>query len=173
VLRANRAGQGGFEIAMDTQLSNWVFRGDDRPQLLDVGSPLFRSGGRVEAESETIYRAFPQPLRWWLRRSRVVERYFSDYFDLRLVLLDLLGNFAKEGIGERIPEGVVAANDWVARQPEAAEVAPIAEAEVRRYYARDAASLELSLRVRRATRFATTRILRRRYDFVLPGRVRR
>jgi hypothetical protein len=44
---------------------------------------------------------------------------------------------------------------------------------VRAYYARDASTLELSLRLRKLQRFLTTRLLRRRYDFVLPGRIAR
>jgi hypothetical protein len=174
LLRANREGRGGVEVTVDAQLSNWVFAdADERPRLIDVGTPLFRRDGRVETEGESIYRAFPPPLRWWLRRQRVVERYFTPFFDQRGVIVDLLGNFLKERMEARLPEALVAANAWLARLPERERVAPILESDVRRYYARDAASLELSLRVRRATRFATTRILRRRYDFVLPGRVAR
>jgi hypothetical protein len=33
--------------------------------------------------------------------------------------------------------------------------------------------LELFLRVRRLDRFVRTRLLRRSYDFILPGRIRR
>lgn len=172
VLRANRAG--GPELAIDAQLSNWAFDAPERPpRLLDLGSPLCRVDGRIEAETEPLYRAWPPPLRGWLRRRAVVERYFADYFDLRLVILDLVGNFVKEGAAACVGPGVAAANAWLARQPEREALAPIREEEVRRYYARDAALLELSLRVRRATRFVTTRLLGRRYDFVLPGPVRR
>jgi hypothetical protein len=45
--------------------------------------------------------------------------------------------------------------------------------EVDRYYHDDAALLELYLRLRRADRFMQKRLLRRGYDFVLPGPVTR
>lgn len=174
LLRTNRERREVPEVAVDSQLSNWAFEpGAASPRLVDVGSPLFRVDGRVQAEGETLYRAFPGPLRWWLRRSQAIERYFNDYFDLRLVILDLIGNFIKEGAAARVPEGVSAANAWLAGQPEADAVGPIQAAAVQRYYERDAGTLELSLRVRRATRFVNTRLLRRRYAFILPGPVKR
>lgn len=45
--------------------------------------------------------------------------------------------------------------------------------EVERYYRSDADLLALYLRLRRADRFLKTRVLRRPYDFVLPGPVAR
>ena len=45
--------------------------------------------------------------------------------------------------------------------------------EVERYYRKDADLLALYLRLRRADRFLRTRVLRRHYDFVLPGPVAR
>ncbi len=92
----------------------------------------------------------------------------DDYFSPRLVAVDLLGNFIKEGATRRLPEGIVAANEWL----ESHDLEPIARAEVDEYYKQDAATLELFLRVRRLDR-AARRLLRREYDFILPGRVSR
>jgi hypothetical protein len=44
---------------------------------------------------------------------------------------------------------------------------------VRRYYEKDAEALELFLRARRVDRFVRTRILRQRYNFILPGPIKR
>ena len=45
--------------------------------------------------------------------------------------------------------------------------------EVERYYRKDADLLALYLRLRRMDRLLRTRVLRRTYDYVLPGRVAR
>jgi hypothetical protein len=90
------------------------------------------------------------------------------------VLVDLLGNFYKEGRPDRIEPALAVIGPWLAAHAaELHESAPIEPPEVERYYERDAAQLELFLRVRRLDRFVRTRLLRRRYDFVLPGPIRR
>jgi hypothetical protein len=102
-----------------------------------------------------------------------VERYIAAFFRFRTTAIDLLGNFLKEGAPEKLAGGIALVNAWSARQPDAAELGAIDEAAVRAYYANDASTLELSLRLRKLQRFLTTRVLRRRYDFVLPGRIAR
>jgi hypothetical protein len=174
VLDANAGRRDGRCVALDAQLSNWHWP-DDRaaPVLIDVGTPFMHLHGRLEIGEEYFLRAFPQPVRWWLRRRRVVERYIADYFHFDRTVLDLIGNFAKEGAPRRIPDAIAFANEWIARQPDAAELGRIDEARVRDYYARDAGTLEWMLRVRRANRWIHTRLLRRPYDYILPGRIDR
>ncbi len=70
--------------------------------------------------------------------------------------------------------GVDVVNRWLAA--DAAVLGPrepVTVEEVERYYKSDADLLALYLRLRRADRFLRTRVLRRTYDFVLPGPVRR
>jgi len=97
-----------------------------------------------------------------------VTEYMDDYFQPRLVAVDLLGNFHKESAATRLPEAIVAANQWL----DTHDLQPIARSQVDDYYKQDAATLELFLRVRRLDR-ASRRLLRRDYDFILPGRVKR
>ena len=68
----------------------------------------------------------------------------------------------------RLPEGIVATNDWL----DTHDLEPIQRSEVDEYYKKDAAALELFLRVRRVDR-AVRHLFRRDYDFILPGRVAR
>jgi hypothetical protein len=90
------------------------------------------------------------------------------------VLVDLLGNFHKEGRPDRLPFAVARLNGWLAAHAGELDDAHPLEAEaVSRYYQRDAAQLELFLRARRLDRWLRTRLLRQRYDFVLPGPIRR
>lgn len=156
------------ETAIDAQLSNWSFADPHEPVLIDVGTPFVRSGGSYLFDQEILLSAIPPGLRVYYRRKGSVTEYMDDYFDPRLVAVDLLGNFVKEGAVDRIPEGIVIANGWL----EAHGLAAIDRAQVEAYYKQDAATLELFLRVRRLDR-AARRLLRREYDFILPGRVSR
>ena len=162
-------GGSGIELAVDGQLSNWWFgRGPEQaPTLIDVGTPFIRSEGVHQLQSRIMLAAVPPGVRSWYLWRNAGEKYMDDYFDRRLVGLDLLGNFIKEGAAERIPVGLAAVNEWLG------EEGPVTAEQVRKYYDDDAATLELFLRVRRADRWFRTKALRGRYDFVLPGKVDR
>ena len=155
------------EVAIDAQLSNWSFTDPGDPVLLDIGTPFMRNDGKHVFDVEIVLSAMPPGIRSYYRRG-VAAAYMDDYFVPRLVAVDLLGNFIKEGATARLPEGIVAANDWLA----AHDLEPIQRSEVDEYYKKDAAALELFLRVRRADR-AVRRLFRRDYDFILPGKVKR
>lgn len=150
------------EMAIDAQLSNWSFA-TGSPVLIDVGTPFVRQDGRYLFDQEILLSAIPPGLRAYYRRKGDIAKYMDDYFVPRLVAVDLLGNFLKEGAAQRLPEGIHVVNEWLGRDP-------ITQAEVEKYYKADAATLELFLRVRRMDR-GLKRLLRRDYDFVLPGKV--
>ena len=152
------------EMAIDAQLSNWSFA-TDQPVLIDVGTPFVRQDGRYLFDQEILLSAIPPGLRAYYRRKGDIAKYMDDYFVPRLVAVDLLGNFLKEGAANRLPEGIDVVNEWL-------DADPITQAEVEKYYKDDAATLELFLRVRRMDR-GLKRLLRRDYDFVLPGKVMR
>jgi hypothetical protein len=177
VLDQNRLRSDGRALAIDAQLSNWHWpdAGGDgaQPTLIDVGTPFTMRDGELEIGVEVFLYAYPAPLRWWLRRSRSVEGYIDAFLRFETTIVDLLGNFVKEGAAEKIPGAIAFVNQWIARQPEAEALGRIDEASVRAYYAKDAGTLELALRARRLARFLSTRVLRRRYDFILPGRIAR
>lgn len=155
------------EMAIDAQLSNWSFA-DGEPMLIDIGTPFVRQHGRYLFDQEILLSAIPPGLRAYYRRKGDIAKYMDDYFVPRLVAIDLLGNFIKEGAAHRLPEGLDAMNQWLRAQGQPA----ITRDEVEEYYKNDAAQLELFLRVRRMDR-ALKRLLRRNYDFVLPGKVQR
>lgn len=175
LLRANGSAPDGVEVAIDAQISNWYFPPTGpSPLLIDVGTPAFRTDGQIRVNPGFIYRSFPQPIRWVLGRMKVVENYYRDYFDLRLTIIDMLGNFIKEKAAHRLPECVDIVNRWLDRRPDLGHaIPPITIDEIQRYYRSDAALLELSLKARRVTRFVVTRLLSRRYDYILPGKIER
>jgi hypothetical protein len=177
VHRANRARRDGRTLGVDGQLSNWHYAPGaevGEPALLDVGTPFMRLDGVDELDVELFLAAVPPIARAWYRRRRAVERYLEDYFEPRRVLVDLLGNFHKEGRPDRLPFAVARANRWlVAHAAELEDARPIEAEAVSRYYQRDAAQLDRFLRARRLDRWVRTRLLRQRYEFVLPGPIRR
>ena len=87
--------------------------------------------------------------------------------------LDLLGNFHKEGAPHLIDTGLDVVNEWLATADIPGPRDPIRTTEVADYYRRDAQILGLFLRARRADRAIRTKVLRQRYDFLLPGKVAR
>lgn len=167
--RAHSGGDESTEMAVDGQLSNWWFGdGPDRPPtLFDVGTPFVRRDGVYLMQPRILLAAVPPGIRSWYLWRKAGEKYLDDYFDRRLVGLDLLGNFIKEGTRARIPVGLEAVNEWLGPD------GPVTGTDVQKYYDDDAATLELFLRVRRGDRWLRTKLLRGRYDFVLPGKVDR
>ena len=172
----------GATFAVDAQLSNWWFERVDaqsvtEPVLIDVGTPFVRQDGRLVMDREPILAAAPRVVRPFFRWAGTVESYQDDYFDVRTTAVDLLGNFHKEQCTHRLPVAIEAANAFLADRADGdvrvAGSRPVTRAEVDRYYRFDAALLELYLRLRRADRFVQTRLLRRPYDFVMPGNVTR
>ena len=174
LLKRNRQINDGIEVAADAQLSNWYFPAEGgSPCLLDVGSPIFRINGRMETYSGNIYRALPQPIRWAVRKLRMVEDYFLHYFDMKGLVFDILGNMIKENAENRLTEGLTYINSWLQNRPEWSDIGPVTGKAVRRFYWLDAVTLELLLRVRRYNRFIHNRILKKRYDYILPGKIAR
>lgn len=165
---------GGLEVAVDAQLSNWSFPGAGfrSPTLIDIGTPFIRQRGEHGLDTRTLLAAVPPGVRSWYLWRKEGEKYMDDYFDLRLVVVDLLGNFIKENAGNRLAAGLAAVNSWLKAQG-GLGTGEVTEKEVRDYYRQDADTLQLFLRVRRADRWVRTRLLRRHYDIVLPGSVDR
>lgn len=160
------AGSDGLQVAIDAQLSNFAADGGALT-LLDVGTPFLRRHGTDLLDMRVMLAAVPPGVRAVYLHRRIGERYIDDYFDRRLVAVDLLGNFIKEAASARLPIGLAVVNGWLGADR------PVTGAEVADYYRKDARTLELFLRVRRTDRWIRTRLLRRPYDFILPGAVTR
>jgi hypothetical protein len=177
LLLANRTSNDGRTVTVDAQLSNWHFPLRDgsagAPTLIDVGTPFMRLHGVDEMGIDLFLAPVPTPLRPFYRRARMVEQYIDDYFHPRKLLADLLGNFHKEGRPDRIPFVLNHINRWLSGPGAALGARQLTRDDVDRYYRKDAKLLELFLKVRRLDRFVRTRLLRQRYNFILPGPIRR
>jgi uncharacterized protein DUF6206 len=175
LLHANRARSDGRAVTVDAQLSNWHFDPvpGGAPVLIDVGTPFMRADGVDEIGVDLFLAPVPPGIRAIYRRARAVEQYLDAFFEPRSLLVDAVANFHKEGRPDRIPLALERVNRWLADDVADLGGRPIAREDVDRYYRRDAQTLELYLRARRLDRFVRTRLLRQRYDFVLPGAIRR
>lgn len=154
----------GPHLGLDGQLSNWAVV-DGGLSYFDVTTPMMRDEmGRDVLDIDLFVASMPWALRGPVRRF-ALRAILDTYYRPRQVLVDLLGNFIKEGVTEWIPAGLEVVN-------EIAEPS-IDEAEVRSYYRQDAKMYAVLQRLRRIDRAWQRRVRRRPYAFLLPGKVER
>ena len=165
---------GVLKTCLDYHLLWIAFNSTDNIHLIrnHGTNPTGQSNGVEQMDVEVMLRVMPAPVAWYMRKFEL-QAVLDRYYDPRLVLIDIAANFIKEGHAGRIPAVLEQINGWLTGPGADLDVAPISEREVERYYRSDKALWALYLRVRKADRFVTTRILGRRYNYILPGKVRR
>jgi hypothetical protein len=154
------------ELSLDGQLSNWVMNGD-RLLFIDTSTPLFRIDGKEQLDPELLLQSAPGFLRWILRLF-FLEDVMNRYYDLRLVLTDMAANLHKEQKPDLIPGTLEVINRLLP-----SDLPPLEQKEVDKYYREDKKIWSLFLAFRRFDRWVKTRLLRRRYEFILPGKIKR
>jgi hypothetical protein len=157
------------KVGFDGQISNWIVETDETSKninllYLDVSTPLYRKNGKEMLKADLFLKSVPPVI------NRIVKYLFLQeildrYYDFRLILIDLIGNFFKEEVSELIPEAIDIANNFLERKIEFEDV--------KSYYRRDAFIWSLFQFLRRTHRFLKTNILRKRYEFLLPGKIKR
>lgn len=165
VWRFNRDQAPEIEVAIDGQISNWVLTPGGQLLYLDTSTPLFRQNGRERLDPELLLLAAPGFIRWLLRRL-FVDDVMNRYYDPRQVYSDLAANLIKEQRPELVPLAVAAINDG-------REVEPLTVESVQKYYRHDRLIWTVFLTLRRLDRWLATRVSRRRYEFILPGKIKR
>lgn len=159
-----------IEVAIDGQLSNWVWmneRGSRQLYFIDTSTPLYRKIGVEQIDPELILQSAPGFLRWiirWLFLDDVLNRYYVP----RLVYTDLAANLFKEQRPDLIPACMDIINKYLSD-----EKGPLTFKEVEKYYKEDRLIWTLFLAFRRIDRWLTTKIFRKRYEFILPGKIAR
>ncbi len=153
-------------LSLDGQLSNWVLDGD-RLLFIDTSTPLFRIDGKEQLDPELLLQSAPGFLRWILRLF-FLEDVMNRYYDLRLVLTDMAANLHKEQMPDLIPGTLEVINRLLP-----AELPPLEQKEVDKYYREDKKIWSLFLAFRKFDRWFRTRLLHRRYEFILPGKIKR
>lgn len=158
-----------FELALDGQLSNWVVPGNlsDELYFVDTSTPLYRKNGIEQLDPELLLQSAPGFLRWMLRLF-FLEDVMNRYYDRRQVCIDLAANLFKEQKPEMVPMAVEIMNSMFFGKEN-----PLSAGEVEKYYRTDRMIWALFLAFRRIDMFIKTKILTKRYEFILPGKIKR
>ncbi len=155
----------GPDIGLDAQVSNWAVTDAGGLTYLDVTTPLLRdNSGNEMLDTDLFLASLPWALHAAVRRF-LLEEILSHYYDPRAALVDLIANLEKERLRGLTATFVDAAN----RRMET----PITETEAAKYYRFDAAMWEALQRLRQGDRWWQRTVRRRRYPFLLPGKVGR
>ncbi|MEJ2170929.1 MAG: DUF6206 family protein [Desulfobacterales bacterium] len=165
----NAANAPDIELAIDGQLSNWVQDPENSQTLfyIDTSTPLFRIQGVEQQNPELLLKSAPGFLRWMIRLF-FLQDVMTRYYIPRLVFMDLVANLHKEQKSELIDPAIECVNRHLPP-----DETPLTKAEVDKYYKADKMIWIVFLGLRRLDRFLTTRLLGKRYEFILPGKIKR
>ncbi|MBT4087275.1 MAG: hypothetical protein HOE30_02155 [Deltaproteobacteria bacterium] len=159
-----------LEVALDGQLSNWVLieeGNESKLVFIDTGTPFIKKNGQNLLDPDLLIQAVPKPLRWlikWLFADEVLNRYY----DPQKNMIDLATNLFKEQKPELIPVFIEVIN-----QKLPAGVTPLTIKGIESYYREDKFIWWLFLGLRRIDCWLATNIFRQRYEFILPGKIKR
>jgi hypothetical protein len=163
-------------IGLDGQISNWSFTltesGSCDLRYFDITTPMLRIDGKEQLDTEIFLKSCPSFL-VWLVRWQFLHEVLDRYYDMRLVMMDLVANFYKEGRKDRIDAALAVINAEIAERHLNGQIPLLTRAEVDAYYKNDAFIWRVFLALRRMDRTLKTKLLRQRYNFILPGRIRR
>jgi len=154
-------------LALDGQLSNWVWMEDGTLIYVDTSTPLYKLHGKEQLNPELFLKSTPVFLRWlirWLFLKDVMERYY----DIRQVYIDLAANLYKENSEEFIPHVLKYINNL-----ESFFENTVTIKEVKNYYQEDKIIWILFMAFRRFDSWLHRRIIKKKYEFILPGKIKR
>jgi len=170
-----------LKIGIDGQISNWSIVGYNANDLkislktellyLDTSTPMFRINGVDAMEPILFLRSAPSFLRFVLK-TLFLEDVVGRYYDLRLVIIDLIANFFKEQRKDIIPDIIKVVNDFLAQNP-ILDVKPLLYSEIKSYYDEDKQIWIIFQNARRLDRWILTKLFRKKYHFYLPGKIKR
>jgi hypothetical protein len=151
-------------VGLDAQISNWAWV-DGEPRYVDISTPFLRNeAGEELFDVELHIASVPWALRGFVRRF-LLHAILDTFYQVRGVLIDLLGNMHKERLDDLVPSFAEAANRVVSP--------PITAKEIEGYYREDARTWALLQALRRVDRWWQRKLRRRTYPFLLPGKIAR
>jgi hypothetical protein len=159
-----------LELALDGQLSNWVWLEEGtnfQLYYIDTSTPLYRKDGQEQLDPELFLQSAPSFLRW-LIRLLFLKDVMNRYYQPRQVYIDLAANLYKEQRPDLVPLTLDIINLHLPNDLE-----PLTAREIEKYYKEDKLIWTLFLAFRRADRFLKTKLFRKRYEFILPGKIKR
>jgi len=137
------------KISLGGHLSDWVIEGYDpqRPGLdqdapliyIDSSVPIFKSDGIEKIDRDLMMRSIPSLLKFFVHKSHI-EVYFSRFYNIREVVINILADFYKEKRPDLIPELVMAFNQFsIQGNVKHFDLKPIQIKEVKEFYRKDIA----------------------------------
>ncbi len=166
-----------FLIGLDAQISNWAIKDfeqnsdisqDTQLWFLDTSTPMMRIKGQEQINPLLFLKSAPPGLRWILKKF-FLQDVLDRYYDFRQVAIDLIANLYKEQRPDIIDRALGIVNDHAAEFLDS----PIKTKEVSDYYKEDKFIWAFYLGARRLDRFFETKLLGKRYEFILPGKIKR
>jgi len=179
-------GEGSYTLGLDGQISNWALKTGEadnaaeyfmdtaEPEFhfIDTSTPFIRDEGRERIDGRLLLKSAPGPLRPVLA-ALFLEDVIGRYYDFRLVLTDMIANLYKEQLPQLIDPVLERINSELTGDLQGMGVETIQRPEIDRYYREDKFIWNLYMTVRKLDRWIRTRWLGRRYEFILPGAVKR
>ncbi len=162
----NKEKKDEVELSIDGQLSNWALV-DGKLLFIDTSTPLFKLKGKEQMDPEPLLKSAPGFLRWILKLF-FLDDVMNRYYEERLVYIDFIANLYKEQRPDLIPMTLEIINGNLSDG-----LSPIERKEVDKYYKEDKMIWSLFLSFRKFDRFVKTKLLAKRYEFILPGKIKR
>ncbi|MCD6486251.1 MAG: hypothetical protein J7K35_02840 [Syntrophobacterales bacterium] len=182
VFEFNASG-GNITIGFDGQISNWAIKdydGSGPPHIdedtqfyyIDTSTPLMSKEGIEMLNPDLFLRSAPSFM-IWLIKWFFLKGVMTRYYDFHLVTVDLIANFYKEQRADLIPSLIDRVNRFFEEEAQKLGTIPITQKEVLSYYREDALIWSLYLNLRKLDRFIHSKILRKPYVYILPGKIKR
>jgi len=171
-----------IDLGLDGQISNFAVIGynpnnpkiEENTKLIyfDTSTPMFRKNGVEAMDAELFLKSTPSFLRF-LVKAAFLEEVVDRYYDWRLVSIDLIANFFKEQRPELIPGIINQVNKFFKEEAREFNIKPITFEEVQKYYKNDKMIWVIFQNARKIDRYLKTKLFKKKYDFYLPGKIKR
>lgn len=171
-----------LDIGFDGQISNFAISNydpknpkvDENSKLLyiDTVPPFYRKNGVEAMDVGLLAKSMP----WFVRgllKAIFLQDIIDRYYDWRLVSIDLVANFFKEQLSELVPSLVTKVNKYFEEEASEFTMEPLSLEEVEKYYKSDKFIWVFYQRLRFFDRFIKIKLLRKKYDYYLPGKIER
>jgi hypothetical protein len=143
----------GYQVGLDGQIPNWsvvgysgnpqALTGKEQLVYLDTNVPMIRIGGQDVVSTDMYFQALPGAARWLIKRLGIDQEVMDRYFQVRVVMLDFLGNLIVRHREDLVPPLLAMTNEALAGPFARGGFEPFTLEEVRRYYRSDVATWRL------------------------------
>lgn len=142
-----------YQLGLDGQIPNWAvagysgdpeaLTGDELLLYLDTNVPMIRINGQDVVSTDMYFQALPGAARWLIKRLNIDQEVMDRYFQVRVIILDFLGNLIVRHRADLVPPLVEMSNAALAGPLAEGGFAPFTLEEVQKYYRSDVATWRL------------------------------